>query len=88
MQRKPLTSNSIARNIRRLGKGLIPSNNLSNLVNHSFRKYFRTTATELNCNRDLIYLIGNWSFDKVSSCYVVDGKHLDKAKLELCNALL
>ena len=85
---KPLTSNSVARNIRRLGRGLIPSNNLSNLVNHSFRKYFRTTATELNCNRDLIYLIGNWSFDKVSSCYVVDGKHLDKAKLELCNALL
>ncbi len=85
---KPLTSNSVARNIRRLGRGLIQSNNLSNLVNHSFREYFRTTATKLNFNRDLIYLIGNWSFDKVSSCYVVDGKHLDKAKLELCNTLL
>lgn len=85
---KPLTSNSVARNIRRLGRGLIQSNNLSNLVNHSFREYFRTTATKLNFNRDLIYLIGNWSFDRVSACYVVDGTHLDKAKLNLCNALL
>ena len=85
---KPLTSNSVARNIRRLGRGLIQSNNLSNLVNHSFREYFRTTATKLNFNRDLIYLIGNWSFDRVSACYVVDGTHLDKAKLSLCNALL
>ena len=85
---KLLTSNSIARNIRRLGRGLIQSNNLSNLVNHSFREYFRTTATKLNFNRDLIYLIGNWSFDRVSACYVVDGTHLDKAKLNLCNALL
>ena len=85
---KPLTSNSVARNIRRLGRGLIQSNNLSNLVNHSFREYLRTTATKLNFNRDLIYLIGNWSFDRVSACYVVDGTHLDKAKLSLCNALL
>lgn len=85
---KLLTSNSVARNIRRLGRGLIQSNNLSNLVNHSFREYFRTTATKLNFNRDLIYLIGNWSFDRVSACYVVDGTHLDKAKLNLCNALL
>lgn len=85
---KTLTSNSVARNIRRLGRGLIQSNNLSNLVNHSFREYFRTTATKLNFNRDLIYLIGNWSFDRVSACYVVDGTHLDKAKLNLCNALL
>lgn len=86
---KPFTSKVMNDNIRKYAEDVIKNeDDRRDLVNHSFREVFRTLSTDNNANRDLVYLIGDWKLDKVSRCYVKDGKHLDGSKVDLCNSIL